>query len=128
DAAPVRAEQRAVVGGLDDRQLLHALVDDVGDGAQQAGALGRGRGGPSGERLPGGGDGRVHLFRAAAGDLAERAAVDRRLVGERGGGGDAGAADPVAGVDGDAGDRHGVGHDGVLLLGGVPTARRTCRT
>ena len=40
-AAPVRAEQGAVVAGLDDGQVVGAGVDAVGDRVQDRGALGR---------------------------------------------------------------------------------------
>jgi hypothetical protein len=101
-APTVRAQQRAVVGGLDDREFFDPLLHAVGDGVQDASAFGPRRCGPGGEGGLRGGHGCRGLQRRAAGDLTDRAAVDRRDIGERLGGGDAPAADPVPGVDGNA--------------------------
>jgi hypothetical protein len=99
DAAPVRAQQRAVVPGLHPGQVLDPGLDAGGDPAQHGRALGHRQRGPGRERGAGRVDRPVHLGRAAGGDLAEHALVDRRHVGEGSRRGDPFSADPVPGVD-----------------------------
>ena len=82
DAAAVRPQERAVVGGLDLCELLEPGLDAVGDSVQDPGTLGAGRRRPAGEGGPGCCDGRVDLDLRSAGNLGEDAFVDRGDVGE----------------------------------------------
>ena len=101
--APVRAQQRAVVPGLDLGEVLGAPVDAVGYRVKDLGpAPGRGAR-PAAERLPRGLHRRVDLRLGAAGDLGDRLLVDGGDVGERRGRAGPAAPDPVPGVDADAG-------------------------
>ena len=97
-------EERAVVERLDLGERLLALLDQVCDAKEVAGAALRPEGGPGGERLTRGLNRRVGLFLAPAGDVGEPALVDRRDVRESLGGCDPLAADEVVGRDLDARD------------------------
>ncbi len=109
-AAPVRAQQRAVVGGLDLGELLQPLLDAVRDRVQQRGALLPARAGPGRERPAGRLDGGVGVAGPAARDLGEDRAVDRREVGEHPARPAAFPADPLSGVDFRAGDGDRIRH------------------
>jgi hypothetical protein len=76
-------KQRAVVPRLDRGELERALLDALADGVQDAGAVLRGQGGPTGECLARGGDRRIDL-RAATGDLGDGGLVDGGDVGPMG--------------------------------------------
>ena len=94
DAAPVRAQQRAVVAGLDPRQVLGPLVDAVGDRVQDVGPLAAAAAPPRPGRRPAprrprrrprAGPPRVHLrdgLLVDRGDVGEGAAP-RRPAGRR---------------------------------------------
>ena len=101
-AAAVRAQQRAVVPGLDPGQVLGPRVDPVGDAAQDRGALGDRQRGPGRERRP-------RRATAASTSSAPPAEISPSAVSSIGetsvkvvGGRDPLAADPVPGVDLDA--------------------------
>ena len=120
-AAPVRAQQRAVVAGLDLGQVLDPLLDAVGDPVQDRGALGRRQSPPRpGTRPCAAATAASTSAGAAAAHLGDHLAVDRRDVVERLGARDPLAADPVPGVDVDA--RDGRCGSSACLRGG-----RTCR-
>ena len=103
DAAAVAAQQRAVVHGLEVRELLEALLDEVGDAVQDRAAAIWAERGPSGERGSGGRNREVDLACSPAGDITEQGAVDRRMVGEGLLRRDALAADEVPWIHGDTG-------------------------
>ena len=108
DAAPVGAQEGAVVASLELRELLKPLLHEVGDAAEDLPAALRPEGGPAGEGVAGGGNGGIDLGGTAAGDLAQEGAINRRKVGEGPGRIHALAADPVTWIDADAGDlEHG---------------------
>src|SRR5690349_3048143 len=102
-AAPVRAEQGAVVAGLDLSQVLDPGPHPGGDSAQDGCPLGRRSRRPAAKRCPGGPDRRVDLRLPAPGNLGDGCLVDRGHVSERGGRGNPAATDPMAGVHCDAG-------------------------
>ena len=106
DAAPVRAQQRAVVVGLELGELLDVRLDVVGDPVQDRAALGGAQCRPCGERRLGRGDGRVCLGATTAAHMRDDGSVDRRDALEGARRGHPMPADPVPGVDFDT------GHDG----------------
>jgi hypothetical protein len=101
DAAPVRAQQGAVVPGLDPRQVLAARVDAVGDPPEDRGPVRHRQSRPRREGGVGRGDRPVDLGGAAGHDLTEDRLVDGGDVGERGGRRHPLATDPMPGVDPD---------------------------
>jgi len=108
----VRAQQRAVVAGLDRRELGDALLDELGDPVQDLGAVRRRGPAPGVERAPGRRYGSVGLGGAAARDLGDDLLVDRRDVLEGLRRADPLAADPVLGRDLDALDLGGSARGG----------------
>ena len=81
-----RAQEGAVVAGLDLRDLRGSLLDQLADPVEDLGApLGRHRA-PGLEALLGGVDGLLGLVRAASGDLGDRRLIDRGDVREGRGG------------------------------------------
>ena len=87
-AAPVAADQRAVVAGLDPGEVLDPGLDPVGDPAQDRRALGHRQRRPRGEGGPRRRDGAVDLLRRPRRAPGELGLVDRGDVGEGGGRGD----------------------------------------
>jgi hypothetical protein len=102
DAAAVRAQQRAVVAGLDLGQVLEALLDAVRDRVQHRGPLRRRGARPGGEGLDRGRDAPVDLAcRPRATCARSRPSIGRDVL-ERVRPATRSPADPVAGVDLDA--------------------------
>ena len=87
------ADRLAVVDRFDERQMLGVLVDDVGDGVQDARTLGFIRAAPEDEGLMGGIDGRVHVFARRIGDACDALAVGGAVGVEHGA---VGCLDPAA--------------------------------
>jgi len=108
----VRAQERAVVAGLDRRELGDALLDELGDPVQDLGAVGRRGPSPGVERAPAGRYGQVDLGLPAARDLGDDLLVDRRDVLEGLRRADPLAPDPVLGRDLDALDLGGSARGG----------------
>ena len=77
DPTPVRAQQRAVVAGLDPRQVLGPLVHAVRHRPQQLGPLGAGQRSPRGKGGPRGRDGSVYLLLTTGVHLGDDRLVDR---------------------------------------------------
>ena len=60
----------AVLGGDDGGKFVGALLEDAQELVEDAGAAQRRRRGPAGKRLPGDGNGRIHLCGGGEGDAA----------------------------------------------------------
>src|SRR5690606_23219965 len=71
------------IDGLDERDLLGAGLDRVGDAVQEAPALGAVDLPPRGKRALGGTRGGIDIARVSGRDRAEQPAIDRRAVLER---------------------------------------------
>ncbi len=113
----VRAEESAIVVGLDDRQLFDPLLDAVSDGMENTGTFGtRGRG-PARERRFRGSDGLGGLDGPTASDFPKGPTIDGRGVSEGGAGCDAFPTDPVPGIDGNPGDDEFFGHETAPIRG-----------
>jgi hypothetical protein len=100
-AAAVGAQQRPVVGGLDDRQVLDPCLDPVRHALERPRAIVRRRRAPRLEGPPRGLDRAVDVLRRAARDPRDHRFVDRRDVVEDAAVGGCGPlpADPVLGRD-----------------------------
>ena len=107
---PVADEQGAVVAGLDGRELVDAGEDAIRQPVEDGPASGRPQRGPARKRLARRPH-RILRFPIGAGaHFRQRLAVDGREHGEAPGRCDPFPADPVPGVDADAGDSDAVRH------------------